>query len=1081
MNCSACQRENPDGASFCNGCGRRLAPAPGRERVPVDYTPRHLAERILTQRSALEGERKHVTVLFVDIKGSMDLSADVDPEEWHRVIDRFFTIVSDGVHRFEGTVNQYTGDGVMALFGAPIAHEDHAQRAAHAALRLQREIRSYAQQLRREYGLDFHVRMGMNSGEVIVGRIGDDLRMDYTAQGQTVGLASRLEGIAEPGTTYLSQQTADLVQGYFDLEDLGEFKLKGARAPVRAWALGGVGRARTRLEVARSRGFSRFVGRDAELRELERALERAASGEGQVVGVVGEPGVGKSRLCFQFLERCREGGVPVNEARGVAHGAAIPFLPIREYLRNIFEIGEEDSPLQARRKVAGALLLLDPESADDLPVLFDFLGIPEPDAPAPSEGGGADRRILPILLRMREASAGRGLVVIHLEDLHWFDSGSRAVVDGLVDSVPGTRTLLLLNYRPELEAAWRGRPGVGELALEPLGPQAAAELLADWLGEADEIRSLAARVRAQAGGNPFYIEEIVRSLVESGTLVGKRGAYRLAGPIDALALPPSVQALVAARIDRLAEPEKELLQTAAVIGKEFAESVLRAATRLSERELAERLGRLTDADFVYEQSAYPERVLAFCHPVTQEVAYGAQLSERRTAVHSAVAAALSGLYRDAPDEHAALVAHHWERAGNTIAAARWTHRAASWLGASDSVEGMALWRKLRSLLADVPDSPERARLGARACRWLLFLGQRQRMSRAEADELLREGRGYAEATRDERALALTLANYALFRVQKEAAYEEGVARIREAVTVAERVGHAPLVRQIRSRLARALRLAGRFAEAVAEAEAVVGELSRWEDLEEPNLVLGILSATGELGDYERAWRTLEQSAKRPQTDEIRVGWRNDAVRWACALDDRARAQSHAEDAMRVAEKSGNPWSLFQAHASLGLAHQLEGRFDEAVASAERSLRLIDEHHLGGLSKHFYRAQLALAYLGAGRLERAREESAAAAVLADRLGPRLAPGVRLARARVLRTLDGASAAPEIEAQLDAADREVEATEARLDVPYLAEERGRLAELRGDEQEYRARLVLAQQGYAALGITTHAARLAEELGG
>ncbi|MGH7821953.1 MAG: adenylate/guanylate cyclase domain-containing protein, partial [Candidatus Binatia bacterium] len=326
---------------------------------PRSYTPRHLAEKILTSRSALEGERKQVTVLFADVKGSMELSESLDPEDWHGIMERFFKILTDGVHRFEGTVNQYTGDGIMALFGAPIAHEDHAQRACYAALALQDDLRRYANELRIEKGLSFSVRMGLNSGEVVVGKIGDDLRMDYTALGHTASLAARMEQIAEAGKAYLTGHTAKLVEGFFTLQDLGRMTVKGAKEPLSVYELQGTGKLRTKLDVARTRGFSKFVGREPEMAALEAALGRAGGGDGQVVGVVAEPGTGKSRLCFEFLERCRARDISVYEARGVAHGKRVPWLPVLEFMRAYFGVTDQDAARAARDKIAGRMLLLD--------------------------------------------------------------------------------------------------------------------------------------------------------------------------------------------------------------------------------------------------------------------------------------------------------------------------------------------------------------------------------------------------------------------------------------------------------------------------------------------------------------------------------------------------------------------------------------------------------------------------------------------------------------------------------------------------------------------------------------------------
>ncbi len=373
MRCPSCGHANRAAAKFCEECGTRLASAAASAeppRAPRDYTPRHLAEKILGSRAALEGERKQVTVLFADVKGSMDLAEQLDPEEWHRILDRFFQLLAEGVHRFEGTVNQYTGDGVMALFGAPIAHEDHARRACYAALHLAEALRRYGEELKRRLGLGFSVRMGLNSGEVVVGRIGDDLRMDYTAQGHTVGLAQRMEQLAGPERVYLTEHTAALVSGFFRLRDLGRFELKGVREPVLVYELEGLGPIRTRLEASRARGFSRFVGRDEETKALEVALARALEGAGQVVGVAGDAGVGKSRLCWELAERCRARGIRFAQGHAPPHGKMIPLLPWIDLYRSYFGITEQDDDETARDKIAGRTLRLDESLAESLPILF---------------------------------------------------------------------------------------------------------------------------------------------------------------------------------------------------------------------------------------------------------------------------------------------------------------------------------------------------------------------------------------------------------------------------------------------------------------------------------------------------------------------------------------------------------------------------------------------------------------------------------------------------------------------------------------------------------------------------------------
>src|SRR5262245_42223950 len=552
--CTACGMGLRPAARFCDGCGEPVSgsatPAPTRDLRA--YTPRHLVEKILTSRAALEGERKQITVLFADVKGSMELAEQLDLEEWHRIMDRFFTILAEGVHRFEGTVNQYTGDGVMALFGAPIAHEDHAQRACWAALHLQESLRAYADELRRTRGLNFSVRMGLNSGDVVVGQIGDDLRMDYTAQGHTVGLAQRTEQLAEAGRAYLTEHTAALVGDYFRLRDLGAFTLKGVRHPVHVHELEGAGPSRTRFDVARARGFSRFGGRTDEMAAVETAMARAFDGQGRVIGVVGEPGVGKSRLCHELTERARARGVRVHSAHCVAHGKMIPFLPVLELMRDFFGITEQDGDEAARRKIAGTLLLLDQALTDALPLVFDFLGVADPaDPPLRMEPEARQRGLFALAKQAGQARSRREPALLLWEDLHWMDAGSVPFVETLVDAVAGTRTLLLVTFRPEYHPGWMQNSYYLQLPLLPLGPEASRELLRELLGSDPSLAGLAERIRERTAGNPFFAEEIVQALAEAGGLDGPKGAYRLRAAVETLVLPASVQVVLGARIDRL--------------------------------------------------------------------------------------------------------------------------------------------------------------------------------------------------------------------------------------------------------------------------------------------------------------------------------------------------------------------------------------------------------------------------------------------------------------------------------------------------------------------------------------------------
>jgi class 3 adenylate cyclase len=714
--CPRCARANVPDSKFCSNCGVSLqveTAAPGaaasgraplastgepfaRHLQPRAYTPNHLVERILSLRSAIEGERKQVTVFFVDVKESLHLASRVDPEDWHRILDRFFAILADGIHRFEGTINQFTGDGVMALFGAPLAHEDHAQRACHAALQLREQVRLYAQELKRTRGLTFAVRMGLNSGEVIVGTIGDDLRMDYTAQGHTVGLAARMQQIAETGAIYLTAHTAALVSSFFTLEPVGRVRLKGAREPVRTFALVETKPIRTRLEASRARGFSSFVGRADEVATLEAALSRAVAGHGRVIGVVGAPGVGKSRLCQEVVDRWRAEGMTVAEAHCPAHGKALPYAALLDLLRGFFAIAADERAAASRRRVRSRLRRLQRSLEEELPLLLDVLGLSDPKHPPPVvDADGRRARLSACVCHLVQAQSAGAPTVLLIDDAHWIDDESNAILAQLVEAVGWTRTLLLLNFRPEYTADWMRVSYYQQLALAPLASDGADALLHDLLGDDTALAAVRALIKERAAGNPFFTEEIVQSLVEQGVLVRagparatagtrERGRMHLAQPMGELRIPATVQSLLAARIDSLPEPVKYVLQGAAVIGKQFAEPVLRLALETDApasglsavADLAHALRTLEAADLVRREPSDGHAEYTFKHPLTQEVAYSSQLQETRARKHEAVARALEVVHADRLGEYAALLAHHWAAANKRYEAQLWRGRAA---------------------------------------------------------------------------------------------------------------------------------------------------------------------------------------------------------------------------------------------------------------------------------------------------------------------------------------------------------------------------------------------------------------------
>jgi class 3 adenylate cyclase/tetratricopeptide (TPR) repeat protein len=1061
---------------------------------PHSYTPKHLAEKILTSRSALEGERKQVTVLFADVKGSMDLQEEIDPEEWHRIMDRFFTILTDGVHRFEGTINQYTGDGIMALFGAPIAHEDHAQRACYAALHLRDELRRYADELRVTEGLNFSVRMGLNSGEVVVGRIGDDLRMDYTAQGHTVGLAARMEQLAEPGKVLLTEHTAQLISGFFALRDLGPSAVKGVRAPLHLYELEGVGRLRTRFDVARARGLSRFVGRADEMTTLEAALAQALQGQGRVVGVVAEAGTGKSRLCFEFVERCRARGLVVNEAHAVAHGKSIPFLPVLEMLRNIFDVSEQDADRTAREKIAGRLLLLARDFEDTLPFFFDFLGIPDPERPLPRVNPDErQRRLLGILRQLVHARSQREPVVMLIEDLHWIDTASEMFLERLVEAVSGTRTLLLVNFRSEYHAAWMQKSYYQQLPLLPLGREAVSELLSQLLGADAATARLRQLIEERTGGNPFFIEELVRGLFDQGTLVrepGARGPVVLARPVEDIQIPDTVQAVLAARIDRLPEREKQVLQTAAVIGKVFAEPVLRRIGDLPEPELAATLRGLVTAEFLDERVLYPETEYAFRHPLTQEMAYRSQLGERRARVHAAVARVIAELYAGKLDERAALLAHHWEAAGDALEAARWSRRAAEWVGLSNFPEALRHWRKVRALVEGLPESPETRELGATANAQIFALGIRLGMSGEEPAALLAELKALADEKQDQRLRATVLAAPAVAAAMGGQA-EEAIEPLRAATRLADETEDTGLKLALRAALVIALFFSGRLREALAVTEEALAGAPAAPELGaeifgfSPLIMLMMFRAqllrhTGRLEESARALDRATALAQEYGQLEILAVTHQAYVDLAWLTGDARFAMEHARRGLEAAEALGSAFSRSQAYGALSLAYRLNEQWDEAAAACEQSLAILRESGTGIADEGFKMAGLAEIYLRQGRKELARATAEEAVTFASRYQRVAECYARIILARVLLATEGVQAAGAVQEALMRALAVIQETGATSMEPFIHVELAELARLRGDEAGRQRELREARRRFTEIGAPPRAEQVAKELG-
>ena len=1109
MRCPQCQFENPSGAKFCQECGSSLALkcsncnaalAPGAKfcvgcgrpvggaaaPAPAFHTPRHLAEKILRSRAVIEGERKQVTVLFADVKESMSLAETVDPETWHRIMDEFFAILSAGVHRFEGSVNQYTGDGIMALFGAPIAHEDHAQRACYAALALLDDLAKYSEQLRREEGLNFSVRLGVNSGEVVIGRINEDLRMDYTAQGHTVGLASRMEQLAAPDKCYVSEYTAALVHDYFDLRDLGSFRVKGVSEPMKVFELQGVGRHRTRLDVSRSRGLSRFVGREAETRQLDAALASTRSGNARVVGVMAEPGAGKSRLCYEFVEKAQRAGVTVLTGHCLPHGAMIPFHPVLEVLRAYFGIEDGDAPKAAREKIAGRMLLIDDTMRANLPLVFDFLGVPDPERPVPPMDPEPRRRMLYAALRRTlECSPGKGASLMLIEDMHWIDGASLAFLGDMISVLPETCEMLLLNYRPEFHPPWADKPCFEQITLAPLGPEEVGAILRDLVGSDPSNAPLIANIERTTAGNPFFVEELVHALVEAGSLEGTRGDYRLVKPIEDIILPPTVHSVLAARIDHLPERQKEVVQSAAVIGKKFSEAVLQRIVRMEHSDLRTALDGLCESGFLYEREVYPTARYAFQHPLTQEVAYRTQLSDKRRGLHLIIARTLTELEPEKLDENAALLAHHWEAAGDFLEATLAYRRAAERASGTEMRESRVHWTKVMELIAHLEPTEQTIGIALAAAEGMLSLCWRLGLGNEEAHRVYAWGEEWALRSQTTGPRARLRGAYGAWHIFI-GEIERALSIYDEAVAMLDADADAALRMLLASRRAYACLLAGKLRTALRLTREVIESMG--EETPRPGIGFGdwlfMMSFSGlvltYLGRLEEAGSIIEKCL-RLGIEAGEIGGSNAirgfGVTHAWFMGDGVTALQHARSQVEFAERIASPAARAGAYDSLGVAHLLRGEWEDAVRCLESSLGIARETGTFLQAEALLLANMSDAYRGCGDLDRAIDVAREAVEVAR------TRRTRMHECRASLFLGRALVARGEPADLQEADRAladalaiVNKTEARAYEPYVRAELAALAAARGDTALRRREVAHAAALFRDIGAEARAVEIA-----
>jgi class 3 adenylate cyclase/tetratricopeptide (TPR) repeat protein len=896
-------------AKFCSECGHPLPPAADTIRFtsPKSYTPQHLAEKILTSRAALEGERKQVTVLFADIKGSMELLVDRDAEAAQRLLfDPVLDRMIEAVHRYEGTVHRVLGDGIMALFGAPLALEDHAVRACYAGLRMQETVAQYADEVQRSLGVQVAIRVGLNSGEIVVTAIGNDLHMDYTVVGQTAHLASRMEQMAEPGSVLTTADTLRLAEGHIAVRPLGPMPVKGLADPVQIYEVTGEGIARTRLEAAAGRGLTRFVGRGDQLEQLLCAQQLADRGRGQVVGIIGEAGVGKSRLVHEFLHSHHPMNCLILESSSPSYGRATSYQPVIQLLRHYFKIDVHDNTQSIREKISDRILTLDSSMRDSLPPLLDLLDALDQEHPF--------RSLDPILHRQHTYQAVTRLllretrvqpVTAVVEDLHWNDALTLGLLNEWVVAAQNARLLLIVTCRPDYRDEWLDQPNYHQLRLDPLASESLADLLQALLGSDPSLTALKSFLAERASGNPFFVEEIVRSLVDIGVLEGGRGRYSLSKPFSSTDVPPTVRSVLAARIDALPPPEKRLLEEAAVIGHDVPFAQLHAVCGLTEERLRSLLDNLQAAEFLYGTQIFPDLQYTFKHSLTHDVTYSGVLHERRRDIHARAVDAIELLYADRLGEQIERLAHHAVQSGMREKAVHYLRQAGGKAAARSALSDARTWfEQAMTVLEALPDNRaalEQAfeiRLEMRSV--LRQLGETRQML-----DQLREAETLAERLGDDRRLGQVCALMTTVHSTLDE-LDEALATGTRALEIARRLEDLRLRIVAARNLEQARYYRGEYEEMVESASDNLTALP----VEWTHEYFGLAMPASVFG---RAWLIMSLAE----------------------LGRFAEATRYEAEALQIAEPTQHPHTIGWAHLAATMLHLLMGDWTKARSTVER--------------------------------------------------------------------------------------------------------------------------------------------------
>jgi len=979
MKCPKCQTDNPEGMKFCGRCGGKLekvcpkcnfsnpldfmycgkcgntleelqtVPSIDYSK-PKSYTPKSLADKILTARSSIEGERKLVTVFFADVANFTAMSEKHDPEEVHQIMDGCFRILMEEIHKYEGTINQFTGDGVMALFGAPVAHEDHAQRACYAALSIQNTLAGYAEKLKKDRGIDFKMRIGLNSGPVVVGSIGDDLRMDYTAIGDTINLASRMETMAKPGTILSSGHTYKLVRDYFKFESLGKIQVKGKELPQDAYALTRTSEVKTRIEAAVVSGLTKFVGRRREMEALQEVLERTRSGSGQVVGIVGEAGVGKSRLILEMRRLFPKEQYGYLEGRCLHYGGSMAYLPLLDILRSYFEIKEGEQESLIKKKMKEKIFELDEKLKTVLPPFQELLSLKgEEEAYLKLEPKQKREKIFEAVrdLFIRE-SQNKPLVLV-FEDLHWIDKTSEEFLDYFIGWLANTPILLIILYRPEYTHRWASRSYYNNVRVDQLSIPTSAELVQSILREGEVVPELSNLILGKAAGNPLFMEELTHSLLENGSIQKKDHQYFLSKNVSDIQVPDTIQGIIAARIDRLDESLKRIMHVASVIGREFAFRILQAIMEMKE-ELKSHLLNLQGLEFIYEKRLFPELEYIFKHALTQEVAYNSLLLKRRKEIHEKIGRAIEEIYPDRLEEFYEMLAYHYSKSDNLDKACQYLKLSGKKAMRSYSnLEAFHFYKDAINMLKQKPETEQNKKERLEV---ILLMDIPMRLSAYPEDPLkfLEEGERLCRELGDKKSLAAIYNFIGLFHVvtgdptlgrkYQEASFEE-----------AEKIQDIETMAPIGWGLCYSYFWEGEYRRIVNIAPKVIKSLEKIQREDEffglPINIYSALQAVygyslGILGEFTKGEQLCEKALSFANKINHLLSIGSAEHRYGFLFvfkGDGKNAIKHLQSSIEYFEKSQAVILLPTAWSLLGYGYYLVGELETALKSIEKALNM----------------------------------------------------------------------------------------------------------------------------------------------